>query len=64
MMPSGCKVLHDLSSNIVSDETNTIDDRAVIEELHYTEVSQALCLPRGMHIVHAFFGTCLMMKLF
>lgn len=37
-MTSGCKVLHDLSSNIVADETNTIDDRAVIEELQYTEV--------------------------
>ncbi|XP_067949265.1 dedicator of cytokinesis protein 9-like isoform X3 [Watersipora subatra] len=36
-MPSGCKVLHDLSSNVIDDESNTIDDRAVIEELQYTE---------------------------
>lgn len=39
MLPQGCKVLSDLSSNILTDESNTIDDRAVIEELHYTEVS-------------------------
>ena len=38
MMRSGCKVLSDLSGNIAADETNTIDDRAVIEELQYTEV--------------------------
>jgi len=38
MMTHGCKVLQDLSSNILADETNTIDDTAVIAELQFTEV--------------------------
>lgn len=38
MLKEGCKLLCDLSKNIEKDESNTIDDRAVIEELQFTEV--------------------------
>lgn len=43
MLKDGCMLLKDLSKNIESDERNTIDDRAVIEELQFTEVCVYSC---------------------
>lgn len=34
----GCSLLKELSRNIDGDERTTIDDRAIIEELQFTEV--------------------------
>ena len=35
---AGCSILRELSRNIEADESHNIDDRALVDELQYTEV--------------------------
>lgn len=39
MLQEGCSLLRELSRNIEGDERTSIDDRAIIEELQFTEVN-------------------------